>query len=263
MLTSFYQGYFKPEIFSNTEKLAGRRKLIGRSLDLYDGSPNDPLSAAQKAVFSYVQKTLPSAVMEAPARPATLLGTPLVAATPSKHRPLAIPGHMNGDNDGTPRTSVAGSPPPDDVGTPVPNDDGANNGEEAEQASGTYDISLADRTIPIMALHEAIIASIEHASNGDERKRRDFLGSIMLTGGASKTPNLQSYLELQLRAAMPQYPKEILVAPPPRDLDPSVIAWKGGSVFGKLRMTNDSWISGLEYDRLGSRILNYKCMWHW
>ena len=55
----------------------------------------------------------------------------------------------------------------------------------------------------------------------------------------------------------------VLVAPPPKDLDPAIIVWKGGSIFGKLRMTNDSWIGSLEFDRLGARILNYKCMWHW
>jgi actin-related protein 8 len=120
-----------------------------------------------------------------------------------------------------------------------------------------------DRTVPVMPLDQAILTCIENASGNDERKRRDFLGSIMLIGGASKTPNLGAYLETKLRALMPQYPKEILVAPAPREMDPSVIVWKGGSVFGKLRMTNDSWIGALEYDRLGARILNYKCMWHW
>lgn len=214
---------------------------------------------------------MPSAVMEPPSKPAALLGTPLptssttAAATPSKQRPLAIPGHMNGDADGTPRSSVAGSPAPEDSGTPLPS--GGDPTEDADlsgtSANPSYDIEISEHTVPVMSLHGAILVSIDHASNGDERKKRDFLGSIMLIGGGSKTPNLQAYLEFQLRSAMPQYPKEILVAPPPRDLDPSVIAWKGGSVFGKLRMTNDSWISPLEYDRLGSRILNYKCMWHW
>lgn len=213
---------------------------------------------------------MPSAVMEPPSKPTAPLGTPLptssaaATATPSKQRPLAIPSHIHGENDGTPRSSVAGSPPPENSGTPLPNGE-AGEDQDMGNASGqpSYDIEIAERTVPVMNLHGAILVSIDNASNGDERKKRDFLGSIMLTGGGSKTPNLQSYLEFQLRAAMPQYPKEILVAPPPRDLDPSVIAWKGGSVFGKLRMTNDSWISPLEYDRLGSRILNYKCMWHW
>ena len=103
----------------------------------------------------------------------------------------------------------------------------------------------------------------EGIGSGVPERRRDLLGSIMVIGGASKTPHLGAYLESQIRQALPQYPKEILVAPPPKDLDPAIIVWKGGSVFGKLRMTNDSWIGGLEYDRLGARILNYKCMWHW
>jgi actin-related protein 8 len=130
-------------------------------------------------------------------------------------------------------------------------------------AESQHDTEGIDRTVPVMPLEQAILTSINLASGTDERRRRDFLGSIMLIGGASKTPDLGAYLEMRLRAAMPQYPKEILVVPPPRELDPAVLVWKGGSVFGKLRTTNDSWISPLEHDRLGARILNYKCMWHW
>lgn len=125
------------------------------------------------------------------------------------------------------------------------------------------DTSALDLTAPTMPLHRAILTSIDTASGSDDRRRRDLLGSIMVIGGASKTPNLGAYLEFQLRQALPQWPKEILVAPPPKDLDPAILVWKGGSVFGKLRMTNDSWIGALEFDRLGARILNYKCMWHW
>lgn len=45
-------------------------------------------------------------------------------------------------------------------------------------------------------------------------------------------------------------------------IDPQVLVWKGASVFGKLK-ANDSWISGLEYERLGTRTLAYKCMWNY
>jgi len=195
------------------------------------------------------------------------MGTPM-APTPSKHRPLGLPGHLNGDGEATPRSSIAGSPPPEDAGTPQPAGDEAN-GEDISDLKGAQpDTEVIDRTVPVMPLDQAILTSIHHASllpGGavDDRKRRDFLGSILPIGGASKTPLLGSYLEAKLRASMPQYPKEILVAPPPRELDPAVLVWKGGSVFGKLRMTNDSWIGRLEYDRLGSRILNYKVMFHW
>ena len=257
-------GFFRPTIFDNSDKLEGRRKLIPPSFDLYDGKRNDPISPAQLAVAAYVDKNIPSAVMAPPAKAARLLATPMAPnGTPNKQKLLGLPTHLNGDAEGTPRSSVAGSPPPEDIGTPQPTAEGADGDNIAVAQSTQPDIEMVDRTVPVMPLDQAILTSIHHASGTDERKRRDFLGSIMLIGDASKTPYLGTYLEAKLRASIPQYPKEILVAPPPRELDPGVIVWKGGSVFGKLRMTNDSWIGQLEYDRLGSRILNYKCMWHW
>lgn len=261
-------GFFRPTIFDNIDKLNGRRKLIPPSVDLYDGKRNDPISAAQLAVVAYVEKNMPSAVMAPPAKIVRPAVTPMpLSETAAKSKLLGLPAHLNGDAGDTPRSSVAGTPPPEDVGTPQPAADGAADGAEGDQVATVQgaqpDIEMVDRTVPVMPLEQAILTSIHHASGSDERKRRDFLGSIMLIGGASKTTNFGGYLEMKLRASMPQYPKEILVGSPPRELDPSVIVWKGGSVFGKLRMTNDSWIGQLEYDRLGSRILNYKCMWHW
>ena len=216
------------------------------------------------AVIAYVNQTIPSAVM--PALTKTVSLTPM-ASTPVKQqqqRPLGIPAHLNGDHDATPLSSPAGSPPQDENGTPHPTGEDAAGDETIGDIKGSQpDLEVIDRTVPIMPLEQAILTSIQHGSGIDERRRREFMGSIMLIGGASKTTNLGPYLEMKLRAAMPQYPKEILVSSPPRELDPAVLVWKGGSVFGKLRMTNDSWIGALEYDRLGSRILNYKCMWHW
>ncbi|CAK3917877.1 actin-related 8 [Lecanosticta acicola] len=260
-------GYFRPAIFESSSKLNGRRKLIAPSEDLYEGHPNDPMPEAQLAVINYVAQNIPTAVVAPAAKPARLLGTPMVQGTPQKPRPLPIPSHVNTE-DGTPRSSPAASPPPEENGTPMPDAETGLGEIDTKSQDPWKTFEISERVVPMMPLDQAILTSIEYASKLskdqiDERKRRDLLGSIMLTGGASKTPNLQNYLEMRLRALMPQYPKEILVAPPPRELDPSVLAWKGGSVFGKLRMTNDSWISPLEYDRLGARILNYKCMWHW
>lgn len=255
------QGFFRPTIFDHSDKLVGRRKLIPRSVDLYSGHPNDPAPSAQMAVVAYTDKNVPSAVMATPSKPARLLGTPLVP-TPQKQRPLGLPAHLNGD-DGTPRSSVAGSPPPEDMATPQPNGDTNNEDGMPDGHGARPDVEALDRTVPIMPLDQAILTSISHASGNDERRHRELLGSIMLIGGGSKIPNLAPYLEMRLRASLPVHAQQILVASPPRELDPAVIVWKGGSVFGKLRMTNDSWIGQLEYDRLGSRILNYKCMWHW
>ena len=85
----------------------------------------------------------------------------------------------------------------------------------------------------------------------------------MVIGGGGKVPGFTTFLEERLREMRPLFAKDILVGTPPRELDSQVVVWKGGSVFGKLRGTNDSWIGQMEYDRLGSRLLAYKCMWAW
>jgi actin-related protein 8 len=121
-----------------------------------------------------------------------------------------------------------------------------------------------DRILPIASLDVAILDSLAHGARGDDRKLRDFFGGIMLVGGGSKTPGLREFLEGRLRGMREGYSKEILVGPPPREFDPQVVAWKGGSVFGRLSgHGNDAWISRYEYDMLGARLLNNKCMFAW
>lgn len=83
----------------------------------------------------------------------------------------------------------------------------------------------------------------------------------MVVGGGSQINGFHAYLEERLHLLRPAFAKEIMIGSPPRDLDAQVVVWKGASVFGKLDGTNDSWIGQLEYDRLGSRLLVYKCMW--
>lgn len=121
-----------------------------------------------------------------------------------------------------------------------------------------------DSVLPVFPLDQAIIDCLTYGARGDDRKFRDFIGGIMLVGGASRTLGLREFLEARLRELRPFYGKEILVGAPPREFDPQVVAWKGGSVFGRLSLHgNDSWISKYEYDMLGARLLNNKCMFAW
>jgi actin-related protein 8 len=118
-----------------------------------------------------------------------------------------------------------------------------------------------DDILPVYALDNAILTSIAHAARSDEKKMRDFIGGIMIVGGGSLTSGLNLFLEERLQLLRPGFAKEIMIGVPPRDLDPQVVVWKGASIFGKLNATNDSWIGKLEYDRLGHRLMAYKCMW--
>lgn len=254
------RGFCQPAIFDHSEKLKGRRKLIARSEDLYDGSPNDPVSSAQSAIIQLISPQQKTDGLESTARGEA--NGSFAASTPQRQ----LPNSFSRINDPEFPNSAMGSPAPEGDGTPAPAADGTLSGTPNVMAA-----SIRDDVLPVLALDEAIIISITHGARGDEKKMRDFCGGIMVIGGGSasspNTPNhpntLLPFLEQRLKERKPNHAKDIMIGPPPRDLDPQVVVWKGASIFGKLRGTNDSWIGRLEYDRLGARLLAYKCMWSW
>ncbi|CAF9940840.1 actin-like protein arp8 [Imshaugia aleurites] len=239
------QGYYQPTIFDNSQKLKGRRNLIDRSYDLYEGGPNDPVSSAQSAVISLIS---PIVSVNGQTNGETSNGH--TAPAPIKLAPNMI--QKINDSERTPASTV-GSPAPDDDDTPVPT-------STATEALAT---SVRDDVLPVIALDTAILTSISHGARLDERKTRDFLSSVMVVGGGAQISGFYMSLEERLKDLRPGFAKDIVIGTPPRELDPQGVIWKGGSVFGKLRGTNDSWIGKMEYDRLGARLLVYKCMWAW
>ncbi|KAL8832233.1 MAG: hypothetical protein Q9170_004954 [Blastenia crenularia] len=246
-------GYFQPSIFDNSMKLQDRRKLIDRSRDLYDGSPNDPVSTAQSAIVAITAPPLPVNGLVSNGQVNAFDGA--AAATPLRQLPNPL--QKFAEQERNPHSAV-GSPAPDDDDTPMPQVEGETNGVKNE-----LDPSLRDDVLPIAPLDVAILTSIIHGARSDDRKTRDFLGGIMVIGGGAQIPGFYSYLEERLKESRPGFAKDIMIGTPPRELDPQGVVWKGGSVFGKLRGTNDSWISKLEHDRLGARVLAYKLMWAW
>ncbi|KXJ94782.1 actin-related protein, ARP8 class [Microdochium bolleyi] len=281
-------GYYDPEIFDNSTKLEGRRKLIDRSYNAYDvDMPDDPSSAAQHAILALVKPSI-NAAPSGPAMNPVGAADPL--ATPSKEK-----SHFNflgrPDLNGTPGGSAAASPAPEGASTPVPPafqfsangagggsiDSPAPNGNARNGASpapppGMFvdatqrtlrDLAAErDSVLPVAPLDIAILTSIQNAVKGDDKKLRDFLGSIMVVGGGSKTPMFTQTLEEKLRARRPDLLERILVSRSAKDMDEQVVAWKGASVFAKLS-TNDSWIVPFEYERLGARVLHHKVLWAW
>ncbi|KAF2396192.1 actin-like ATPase domain-containing protein [Trichodelitschia bisporula] len=256
-------GFFRPEVFDHSSKLNGRRKLLDRSYDIYDGSPNDPYSTAQAVALQYAGQNVPTAVTQAP--PPLALAN---VATPIKQQPYSLLSRLN--DEATPLSSTAGSPRLE--GTPQPGRASPMLDEAEKTTNGRVDPLIErvraaeerDRILPIMPLDRAIITSIGEGAKGDDRKLRDFYGGIMIIGGGAKTPSLNTFLETRLRELQPAYNKEIMIGLPPRELDQQLVVWKGGSVFARLSSSgNDSWIHRQEYDMLGAKLLAQKCMWNW
>jgi actin-related protein 8 len=84
----------------------------------------------------------------------------------------------------------------------------------------------------------------------------------MVIGGGAKTPGFGPFLEERLKVKRPDLAEKILVGTSPREMDGQVVVWKGASVFGRMR-THESWISPLEFERLGVRSLYNKTLWNY
>ncbi|KAK3177737.1 hypothetical protein Dsin_033216 [Dipteronia sinensis] len=263
-------GLFKPEILNDSGKLTGRRKLIDRSYDIYDGKPNDPTSTAQAEILTSIA---PEAAVAPPPKPKPkklngINGIAKDELNPDSRRGSMVP------MDGTPQPSAASSPArkmestpqPDgiDAGTPLPGDLTTSKADEPEpEEEEPLSIERRDDILPIHPLPSAIVTSITHAAKGSPHKTRDLLSSIMVIGGSSNVNGMTQYLEETLQALLPSYGKEIMISRPPRELDAQVVVWKGAAVFGRMSRTNDSWINGFLYERLGERCLAHKLMWAW
>lgn len=291
-------GFYDPAIFDNSAKLRGRRKLLDRSYNAYDvDQPDDPTSAAQIAILALIKPSVESNVATAtngfhPTDPNL--------ATPMKEKSQPFNFLSRGDLNGTPAGSAAASPAPEGASTPIPpptfhfsgasGPNGTGSPAPTPQAQrngaspaptpsqpqqpppGIFIDSAArtarsvaaerDSVLPAAPLDIAILTSIQNAARGDDKKLRDYLGSIMVVGGASKTPNFAAALEDRLRVRRPDLSDRILVSRSARDMDEQVVVWKGASVFAKLPV-NDSWISPFEFERLGMRALHHKVLWAW
>ncbi|SMN18350.1 similar to Saccharomyces cerevisiae YOR141C ARP8 Nuclear actin-related protein involved in chromatin remodeling, component of chromatin-remodeling enzyme complexes [Maudiozyma saulgeensis] len=52
----------------------------------------------------------------------------------------------------------------------------------------------------------------------------------------------------------------VTVIPPPREMDPASLCWKGGSVLAQVKLIEELYITYGDWDMHGSRILQYKCI---
>ncbi|OLY81116.1 Actin-related protein 8 [Smittium mucronatum] len=130
-----------------------------------------------------------------------------------------------------------------------------------------YDTTAVNQLMP---LDKAITHSIAHSGGIDKVKR--FYNSIILVGGGiSFIPNINSVLQERLykladdRTSDQEIEKieKIEIFPSPRDLDPRVLVWKGGAVFSRLDITSELWIYGSEWSHVGARLIKDRTLFQW
>jgi actin-related protein 8 len=125
--------------------------------------------------------------------------------------------------------------------------------------SQSYDDELTVANIP--SLEYAVATSIRFASLpalssmtttnlGEDRSRRLY-SSILVVGSGALIPGFGYMLEDRVRSLKGG---TIGVIPPPRDMDPGVLVWKGASVYARLKTAQrESFMTKKEWDLYGVR----------
>ncbi|KAL4398816.1 Ino80 complex protein [Malassezia pachydermatis] len=156
----------------------------------------------------------------------------------------------------------------------------------AMQAAQAHDIDIvgeAAMTPLDRAVFQSLLAStgsIDGTLNsGAEERLRRLANNIVCIGGAARISGLAEALEARVSMLLaehytPSDPARVpavqvpasftapqaVVIPPPRNLDPASLAWKGLAVLAHLDAMQELWVQAADWDTLGYRALKEKSL---
>ncbi|GLB41816.1 hypothetical protein LshimejAT787_1004160 [Lyophyllum shimeji] len=110
---------------------------------------------------------------------------------------------------------------------------------------------------------DVAIFNSARAAGGDEKIRK-YLQAVLVIGGTAHIPGMSHALESRLQAiATPLVTnmEKVQIIPPPKEVDPIVLAWKGAAVLGKMDGVSDLWVTKADWDILGMRALKERCFY--
>ncbi|KAJ1017807.1 hypothetical protein NDA16_005124 [Ustilago loliicola] len=193
----------------------------------------------------------PDSEVGTPAPPGTAAGDGKLkadSAMPSRAvSPSAKPEAGAADASTLPSADASARPSPMPPSTTA--DPATNNDAEAttpdRPPTPTIDIPYeASKTSLDTAIFNSLLTSIGQVGPAGDERLRKMSNNILCVGGTARIPGLAAALEARLTAMLGNHfaattgdagnaPK-VTVIPPPRDMDPQVMAWKGMSVFTRL-----------------------------
>uniref|UniRef100_A0A673IT49 Actin-related protein 8 n=1 Tax=Sinocyclocheilus rhinocerous TaxID=307959 RepID=A0A673IT49_9TELE len=116
-----------------------------------------------------------------------------------------------------------------------------------------------------LGVDKAILHSIDSCAS-DETKRKMY-SCILVVGGGLLFLGAQEFLQHRVLHKMPPSFRRLVenvdVITRPKDMDPRVIAWKGGAVLACLDTTQELWIHQREWQRFGVRMLRERATFVW
>ncbi|KAJ7759249.1 hypothetical protein B0H16DRAFT_1534975 [Mycena metata] len=121
---------------------------------------------------------------------------------------------------------------------------------------GGYDVVFEASKLP---LDVAIFNSAR--ATGDEKMHK-YLQAVLVIGGSANIPGMAHGLESRLQAIASTIVadmEKVQIIPPPKEVDPAVLAWKGAAVLGKMDGVSELWVTQSDWDILGLRGLKERC----
>lgn len=109
---------------------------------------------------------------------------------------------------------------------------------------------------------------VETTTDADQQQQQQPTGEVELPEETIEQINNETELKLDIEYIDELIDKNgshlpVTILPSPREFDPSMITWKGGSVYGRLKVVNEMWITQKDWDLLGSRCLYYKSIFNY
>ncbi|XP_072277039.1 actin-related protein 8 [Pyxicephalus adspersus] len=116
-----------------------------------------------------------------------------------------------------------------------------------------------------LGLDKAILHSIDCCASDDTKKK--MYSSILVVGGGLMFHRAQQFLQHRILNKMPPSFRRIVenveVITRPKDMDPRLVAWKGGAVLACVDTTQEMWINQKEWQRFGVRMLRERASFVW
>ncbi|NXN11595.1 ARP8 protein, partial [Indicator maculatus] len=140
-----------------------------------------------------------------------------------------------------------------------------NDSEEPLTAHMSRKTAISQFEGKALGLDKAILHSIDCCASDDTKKK--MYSSILVVGGGLMFHKAQEFLQHRILNKMPPSFRRVVenveVITRPKDMDPRLIAWKGGAVLACLDTTQELWIYQREWQRFGVRMLRERAAFVW
>ncbi|KAI7854151.1 hypothetical protein BDC45DRAFT_569273 [Circinella umbellata] len=147
--------------------------------------------------------------------------------------------------------------------TPNTNNNNNSTPQPTTITSITTTVTEKSNNYDVYPIDIAIAESIRSASGSSDERLKRFFTNIILVGGGGMISNFNRVLEdriLSTFIARRSAIERVEVLPAPRELDPRLLMWKGGSVLSKLDTAKEMWIGQEEWNNMGARCLRDRAL---